>query len=308
MLFVFTAAVAHADPPLPSVPAGASAPDSEGASSLLTDLERIVTSAEGSGWFLDSEAFRSVVPALLESVCRASQAARFEAHERIRERARNLGDPRAIFAADGRESRRFERALSAQRQLLALEQAIGSAASDCPFWVLARPGFQSRQTDYGRWALAVETGGNLQLRRTAGRWTFGGGGLGRLLPSYGFAEHASLLFGIEFGGGAMLRPGGPRTEFVINYFPALPLILRIRNVNWRYDLELGPVALFQADNTRLSYGGRVGSSIGIVALRTRNVLPWAGIAATYEYYFEGGGRPAAHFIRGGLRVGILWGG
>jgi hypothetical protein len=213
-----------------------------------------------------------------------------------------------VFAADGRETARFARAMSADRQKRALEQALSHADSDCPFWVPARSGFESRQTDYGRWTLGVETGGNLQLRRTAGRWTFGGGGLGRILPSYGFSQHASLLFGVEFGGGAMLRLGGPQTEFVVNYFPALPVVLRIRDVNWRYDLEVGPVALFQADNTRLSYGGRIGTSIGVIALRTRNVLPWAGIATTYEYYFDGGGRPAAHFIRGGLRVGILWGG
>jgi hypothetical protein len=275
---------------------------------LLTDLERIVTSTEGGGWFLDSEAYRSVLPPLLESVCRASPAARSEALECARARSHALGDPRAIFAADGERSARFEQAISAERQQRALEQALARAEADCPFWVPARAGFESRQTDYRRWALSVETGGNLQLRRTAGRWTFGGGGLGRILPSYGFSEHASLLFGVEFGGGAMLRPGGPQTEFVVNYFPALPVVLRVRDVNWRYDLELGPVALFQADNTQLSYGGRVGTSIGIIALRTRNVLPWAGVAATYEYYFEGGGRPAAHFVRGGLRVGILWGG
>jgi hypothetical protein len=292
----------------PAEPTRAAAADAEGAASLLTDLERIVTSTEGSGWFLDAEAFRSVVPALLESVCRAGPAARSEALERIRARSLSLGDPRALFAADGRATARFARALSAERQQRALSQALDNADRDCPFWVPARSGFESRQTDQGRWTLAVETGGNLQLRRTAGRWTFGGGGLGRILPSFGFSEHASLLFGVEFGGGAMLRPGSPRTEFVINYFPALPVVLRIRDVNWRYDLEVGPVALFQADNTRLSYGGRVGTSIGILALRTRNVLPWAGVAATYEYYFEGGGRPAAHFVRGGLRVGILWGG
>jgi hypothetical protein len=281
--------------------------DARGAASLLTDLERIVTSAESAGWFLDSDAYRSVVSTLLESVCRASPAARLEALAQIRGRASLLGDPRALYAAEGHESARFSHALSAERQQRALEQALARADADCPFWIPARAGFQSRQTDYGRWALGVETGGNLQFRQTAGSWTFGGGGLGRILPSYGLSEHMSVLFGIEFGGGAMLRPGGPQTEFVVNYFPAIPLVLRLRDVNWRYDLEVGPVALFQADNTRLSYGGRVGTSIGIIALRTRNVLPWAGVAGTYEYYFEGGGRPAAHFIRGGLRVGILWG-
>ncbi|MGC4092899.1 MAG: hypothetical protein QM756_34440 [Polyangiaceae bacterium] len=290
-----------------SAPRARAASDPTGAAGLLADLERIVTSTEANGWFLDEEGFRSAVPVLLESVCRASPAARGQALVSIRARVCSFGDARAVYAAEG-DSARFEQALSLDRQQRALEQAIARADRDCPFWVPAQSGFRSRQTDTGRWTVSVETGGNLQLRQTAGRWTFGGGGLGRILPGYGLTEHVSLLFGAEFGGGAMLRPGGEQTEFVINYFPAIPLVLRIRDVNWRYDLEAGPVALFQADNTQLSYGARIGGSIGVFALRTRNVLPWAGVAATYEYYFPGGDRPAAHFVRGGLRVGILWGG
>lgn len=302
----------HAAAEPPSV-AAASAPeatasDARGAENLLSDLERIVTTTESSGWFLDEEAFRGVVPVLLESVCRASSAARSEALARVRRQAQEAGDPRALYAARGADDVDFEHALSLDRQLRALEQALARADRDCPFWIKPSHGFSSRQTDYRAWGLSVETGGNVQLRRTAGRWTFGGGGLGRILPSYGISRHMSLLFGVEFGGGAMLRPGAQQTEFVVNYFPALPVVLRIRQVNFRYDLEVGPVALFHADNTRLSYGARIGTSIGIIALRARNVLPWAGIAGTYEYYFEGGGRPAAHFIRGGLRVGILWDG
>lgn len=299
---------ATAEPPVPTAAPAVDAPvDSGGAENLLSDLERIVTSTESGGWFLDDEAFRSVVPVLLESVCRASASARTEALARIRVAAQAAGDPHALYAANGDDAR-FEHALSIDRQQRALEQALARAERDCPFWVKPTAGFGTRQSDYHSWGLSVETGGNVQLRQTAGRWTFGGGGLGRILPSYGISRHMSLLFGVEFGGGAMLRPGAQQTEFVVNYFPALPLVLRIREVNFRYDVEVGPVALFQADNTRLSYGARIGSSIGIIALRSRNVLPWAGLAGTYEYYFPGGGRPAAHFIRGGLRVGILWDG
>lgn len=288
-------------------PHSAAAAESAAADALLTDLERIVTSTEASGWFLDEEAMRTVVPALLESVCRATPAARSQALDTLRLRARQAGDPRTLYTASG-ESACFWNALSIERQQRALEQALARAERDCPFWVPARSGFKSRQTDHARWTLGLETGGNVQLRQTAGRWTFGGGGLARVLPGYGLSPHMSLLFGVEFGGGAMLRPGAQQTEFVVNYFPALPLVLRIRDVNWRYDVEVGPVALFQADNTRLSFGARIGTSIGIIALRIRNVLPWAGVAATYEYYFAGGDRPAAHFVRGGLRVGILWDG
>jgi len=291
-----------------STPVARAAPDDDAAAALVIDVARVVTTAEGSGWFIDADEYAELYPTLLESVCRASAGARALALERLRADARQHGEPEAVFAAEGqRVTSRFEAALSAARRARAFENAARGAGADCPFWIPASSRFRGRQTDRHRFTLGVETGGNLQIRQTAGRWTFGGGGLGRLLPSYGVSDHLSILFGVEFGGGAMLRPGGgPSTDFVVNYFPALPLVFRFRDVNWRYDVELGPVALFQADNTRLSYGGRIGTAVGLMGLRTRNVLPWAGVAATYEYYFEGGGRPAAHFLRGGLRVGITW--
>lgn len=298
-------AAVRAEPPSPAD--GAAAPDPEAVRGLLTDLERLVTSAESAGWYIDEQEQRELYPSLLESVCRATVETRERALDAVRRRAAGAGDPREVFEREGRvPTPRFEAALTAARMLSALEHAVASAPRDCPFWQAPDPHFRSRQTDHGKFTLSVETGGNIQIRRTAGTWTFGGGGLGRILPGYGVSEHLSILFGVEFGGGAMLRPGAPRTEFVVNYFPAIPLVFRFRDVNWRYDLELGPVGLFQADNSRLSYGGRIGTAIGVLALRTRNVVPWAGVAGTYEYYFESGGRPAAHFVRGGLRVGIIW--
>jgi hypothetical protein len=83
-------------------------------------------------------------------------------------------------------------------------------------------------------------------------------------------------------------------------------VIRHRDIDWHYDFELGPVALFQADNTGLSYGGRVGIAFGVFALRTQGVIPWGGIAGSYEYYLDGPARPEAHFLRGGLRFGIIW--
>lgn len=104
----------------------------------------------------------------------------------------------------------------------------------------------------------------------------------------------------------MLKPNTNASQFVINYFPAIPVVFRTRHLTWHYDLELAPVALFQADNTRLSYGGRVAGSFAFTALRRRNVLPWAGLCVAYEHYFEGGGRGPTHFLRGGLRIGLPW--
>jgi hypothetical protein len=145
----------------------------------------------------------------------------------------------------------------------------------------------------------------IQVRQTQGDWTYGGGGVIRLLPSYGFGGRVTLLGGFEFGGGAMLKSGGGPTEFVVNYFPALPVVLRLHDGMWHYDLETAAVTLVQADDHRTSYGVRAGAAIGVSALRTRSFLPWAGVAIAYEHDFAGV-RPRAEFFRAGLRVGAMW--
>jgi hypothetical protein len=167
-------------------------------------------------------------------------------------------------------------------------------------------GFHGLQSDRKRLTLSVESGGDVQFRHQKSHVTFGAGGSGRLLAGWGFDGRYSLLAGAEFGGSALLRPNTNASEFVINYFPALPLVFRSRQLTWHYDLELAPVALFEADNTQLSWGARIGGTFAFTALRRRNVLPWAGLALAYEYYFDGGGRGPIHFFRGGLRIGLPW--
>jgi hypothetical protein len=273
---------------------------------LVADVERVVAAEEAGGWFLDREELGDLYPALLESVCRASEEARRGALGLLERRVRAAGDARAVYEASGRQrTSSVERALTAERRRRALELAMQGAGQDCPFWAQPDADFLGRQTDRNRFTLSLETGGMAQLRQTAGTWTLGGGGIVRLLPGYGFGG-VSLLAGVEFGGGAMIRPQVQPTEFVINYFPALPVLVRFHDVSWHYDFELAPVALFQADDGDFSYGGRVGFSTGVFALRTRGVLPWAGAAVAYEHYVESGGRPSAHFFRGGLRVGVVW--
>jgi hypothetical protein len=114
-----------------------------------------------------------------------------------------------------------------------------------------------------------------------------------------------LIGGLEFGGGALIKES-ESGQFTINYLPAIPVLLRFRDVDWHYDVELAPVALFQADDTRLSYGGRLGFNVGVSVLRTRGVLPWAGVGIAVEHYVPSGGREAMQFLRGGLRVGLRW--
>ncbi len=277
------------------------------AESLLADVERVVSAEQGSGWFLDQQSQDSIRGTVLQSVCRAPEAARTAALAELERRHAARGDARAVFEREGRElTSRVEEALFVERQLEALRKANESAATACPFWVTVQSRFRGRQTDRDRFTLNLESGGNAQLRETESTWTLGGGGLLRVLFGYGFAGKATLLGGIEFGGGAMIKPNVDPTEFVINYFPALPVVLRLHDVSWHYDFEAAPVALFQADNGDFSYGVRGAFGLGLAALRTRGLIPWGGGALAYEYYLPSGGRAAQHFIRGGLRVGFVW--
>ncbi|MEZ4220995.1 MAG: hypothetical protein R3B13_08700 [Polyangiaceae bacterium] len=292
---------------LMAIPAGAES-ESEletAARALVVDVERIVASEELTGWFTDVEAHRAMRSTLLESVCRAAPEARRRALQMLQRRAARAGDARQLFALRREMSDEVATARRRERERDALTRALRDT-DECPYWVEVERPFRGRQTDADRPSLSLETGGLLQIRRTEGTWTFGGGGYGRLLAGYGFSTTATLLLGPEFGGGAMLKPNTEPTEFVINYFPAIPVVLRLHDVAWHYDIEAAPVALFQADDGRFSYGGRIGGGIGVKALRTRGFIPWAGFAAAYEHYVPSGGRDRAHFLRGGLRFGLMW--
>jgi hypothetical protein len=296
--------------PSVATPAGATTREaSYSATSLLIDLERIVDAEESEGWFVDVDAALSMRQALLESLCRATPEARGRALAALEERSRREGDARALYEAEGRKvTPLVERARFIEREIFALETAIAWGRNECPVWVEPDPEFGGRQTDRDRFTLSLESGGNAQIRRTQGALTIGAGGLGRALLGRGFGGDFSLIAGIEFGGGAMLKPRVEPTEFVVNYFPAIPLIFRLHDVAWHYDLELAPVALFQADNSKPSFGFRTGLGAGVAGLLTRGVIPWAGAVLAYERYFSNSARPAADFLRGGVRVGVIWDG
>ena len=288
------------------ISAVAYAADPEGARGLVTDVDRIVAGEESEGWFADSDAMREIAPAVFESACRATPEARAEALRQLRERSAAAGDPRKLFEKSRQLTGPVNAALSLDRQRRVLELALARADEECPFWIPPRLGFKGRQSDRRRFTLSLETAGNVQLRSTEGRFAFGAGGWGRLLPGYGINDDFSLLAGLEFGGGAMVKPNTGASQFIINYFPAIPIVLRVHRRTWHYDVEAAPVALFQADNISPSFGFRVGGGIGFSALRRHDFLPWAGLAASYEHYFAGSARASAEFLRADLRVGFVW--
>jgi hypothetical protein len=290
-------------------PRVARADPSYAADSLARDIERIVDGQESASWFVDADALLEMRTSLLESTCRTPAAARGEALALLEAESRETGDAKSLYEAEGRKvTPLVERARFAERKLLALRTATRWAERECPFWVEPDAGFRGLQSDRDRFALSFESGGNAQVRHTQGVFTIGAGGVGRLLVGRGFGGDWSLYAGLEFGGGAMLKPRVQPTEFVVNYFPAVPVVLRLHDVAWHYDLELAPVSLFQADNGAVSFGGRFGLGVGLSTLRTRGVIGWAGAVAMVEHYFAESARPAAQFLRGGVRVGVIWDG
>lgn len=280
--------------------------DTRGAEGIRADLERIVHAEEGEGWFLDSEALEEAYPVLLETVCRATEAARREALEQLRGEVEKADDPEELFEEAGELTSEAKKALTLRRELMLLETTIAGAERDCPFWVVPEPGYDGRQTDRNQFTINFESGGMAQVRQTEGSWTYGGGGAARLLVGYGFGP-VTLLGGGEFGGGALLNRGSSQKNFSLNFFPAMPLVLRFRNVAWHYDLEVAGLGWWETENRRLSYGVRIGGGAGISASRTRGIIPWAGVALNYDHYFENPRRSRAHFLRGGLRVGFQFG-
>lgn len=279
--------------------------DSAAADALVFDILRIVSSEENGGWLIDEVAYERIHHDVMESVCRATPAARAGALARLERESADLGDPQQLFAEDGELSGRVAAALTAQRRLTALRRATASADAQCPFWLRPDPEFRGLQSARDRVIINFDTGGTVQLRRSSDTWTVGAGGFGRLLAGYGFSSF-SLLAGLEFGGGALLEPDTDPTQFVINYIPALPLIVRLHHGAWHLDLESAPVALFQAVNADLSYGVRAGATLGVSSLRLRGILPWVGLGVAAEYHFGNEARPAAQYLRGGFRVGGVW--
>lgn len=278
--------------------------DPRGADGLRADLERIITTEEATGWFLDKAHYESIHASVLQSICRATPAARELSSDRLASERAIAGDPRALYEAAGRKmTSAVDRALHLERLHTALLEGMRDT---CPFFVEAEKGYQGRQTDRNRISLNAETGGLLAMRYSGDRFTVGFGPSFRALVGLGF-DHVTILAGPELSGAAMLRDDDKgSSDFIVNYFPALPIVVRIRYVNWIYSVETGVVSLFQGGEPGINLGLRAGFGIGYMALRNRYFIPWAGISVYQEHYFGNEYRPAAEYFRGGLRIGIMY--
>ena len=151
------------------------------AQGLLADIERLVAAEQSLGWVVDRVQLEDMYPSLLESICPTLPSSREIARAALQRESQALGDPFALYQANGRQlDDRVEAALAAKRRLLALEYGLEGAQRECPFWLEVDPEFEGLQTDRNRFTLNVESSGVAILRQTAGDWTLGAGGFGRM--------------------------------------------------------------------------------------------------------------------------------
>ena len=278
--------------------------DPRGADGLRADIDRIVTTEEATGWSVDRAEYDYMHSWVLQSVCRATPAARELLSDRLASERAVAGNAKELYLAAGKKmTPEATHALHLERMHTVLIRAL---ADECPFWLEPQKGFDGRQVDRNRVTLTAETGGLFATRYASERVGIGFGPSVKLLVGLGF-DHVTILAGAELSGGAMLRQDEPgTTDFVVNYFPAIPVVIRFRAVNWLYSMETGAVALFQGESAGINFGVRVGFGVGYMALRNRYFTPYAGVALYPEIYFGNEDRPTTGFLRGGLRVGIIY--
>lgn len=285
----------------------AAEPPSRAESALLHDLVKIVESKANSGWKIDRYELETMMPDALESVCGTPEKARLDALARQASTVESLGGPVAeAFRKNGGKMSGLADLLAATRVHDLLAEALKRAPAECPFWITPSPAFRGVQTDADRFTLNLETDGLFLLRRTEGKFLPGAGGSGRLLLGRGLSHRFTLLFGLEFGGWALIEQSEEATNFPLEFIGAVPLVVRHVRETWQFDLELAPVAFLTQSDLRPSVGGRVGVSIGVSTLRIRRIMPWAGLQLSAEYYPENDVRGTITVIKGGGRVGFDW--
>lgn len=175
------------------------------------------------------------------------------------------------------------------------------ADSDCPFWLEADPEFIGMQGDADRFVIFVESRGQVALNIRGGSAGLAGGGGGRVLLGAGLSANATIVAGIEVGGGGRF---GDDREVTGVLYGALPVVLRLPDVGSAIDLELAAVTFF--DGARgWPPGVRAAIAYGFVTPRVGGVFsPQAMFWVGYEFHPQRGSDEPFHMIGLGTRIGV----
>jgi hypothetical protein len=193
-----------------------------------------------------------------------------------------------------------------------LAEAMRRAPAECSPSVNPQPNFTARQAGVDRFILSVEGGGAAMIQHarkhpdgTTGFRGAGGGG-GRLLFGGGFGLHWSLRVGPEINVSMLARRQGNTAKLPLQYQGAVPIVVRYTAVSWHYNLEVAPLVMVTNTDLVPRYGGRVGLLVGVSRLKTRRIIPWAGLGLTAELFPAMNGEGMLLNLKGGLRVGFDW--
>lgn len=283
-------------------------PPQKPAAVLYRDLDRIVTVASTTGWYIDRIELDKIETDALLSVCAVPPVARQDLEAWLDARIAAEGGPvREAFAKRGRDLSKVKELLRLTRIRMALGRATASAEQDCPFWIQPSERFGGRQISDGRWHVSMGGGGKGILVSQDGEQDIKFGGAGRLLLGRSIGHRVGLYGGLEAGASASFPRDemGERGELIFGLDVVAPVVMRYTLVNSYWELEAGPFGSINELDRELIPGLHVGAAIGGRATRNRWFFPGAVFGVSYERTFPDGdqGEPI-QTIKLGFRVAI----
>ncbi|HUH01323.1 MAG TPA: hypothetical protein VML75_04965 [Kofleriaceae bacterium] len=283
-------------------------PPQQPAAVLYRDLERIVTVASTTGWYVDRIELEELETDALLSACAVPPSARADLMAWLDERIAAAGGPvREAYLERGRKLSKVKDLLRLTRIRMALERAVSAAEADCPFWIEPSPAFAGRQISDDRWHLSLGGGGKGTLVMQGSEQDLKFGGAGRLLVGRSTGDRIGLYAGLESGASASFPRDetGERGELVVALDFVAPLVMRYTLVNSYWELEAGPLGTINELDRELIPGVHLGAAVGGRATRNRWFFPGAVFGVSWERTFPDAmqGEPV-QYIKVGFRVAI----
>jgi len=273
---------------------------------LYIDTLTLIRSQARSEWTVDRLALDNIGPGLAWSACQVSPERRaalltWVDGEITQETARIGGDAETVWRNNGKDLGEADDLLELNRVRLALVGLNERAAAECPFWLEADPGFIGMQGDAGRFVMFIESRGQLALNLRDDSARFAGGGGGRILFGGGLSDRATLMAGVELGGGGRFGDDGELSGVL---YGALPILLRLPDAGSAWDLELAAVTFLEGSRG-WPPGIRAAIAYGFVTPRVGGAFsPQAMFWLGYEYHPQRGSDEPFHVIGLGTRIGV----
>ncbi|MFI5307383.1 MAG: hypothetical protein ACHQ53_08535, partial [Polyangiales bacterium] len=196
-------------------------------------------------------------------------------------------------------------ALTLERTRSLLRHARSHAAHDCPFWLRPSPRFEGVQGDAGRFVLLAETHAYASYMFEGQVPALGGGG--RVFVGHGLGPRWTLAIGGELAAsGQLVTTHNSGREVTSTFTAAIPVLLRLSRFSRLFDIELAPVMRFDPGQSALPPGGRVELGVGLSAMRSSSLMPYAMLYLGYEHHPHTPTRDADNTVQVGTRLSVDW--